>query len=82
MAAAQATLDAAKADQEAAEAAKKAQTDAVTCSSCGHVNPEGTKFCQECGGKLGASGKTFCTSCGCELAPGTRFCGECGASQQ
>ncbi|MDR0983705.1 MAG: zinc ribbon domain-containing protein [Ruminococcus sp.] len=82
MASAQAALDEAKADQEAAEASKKAQTAAVTCSACGTVNPDGTKFCQECGGKLGVSGKIFCTSCGCELAVGTRFCGECGASNQ
>jgi hypothetical protein len=81
MAVAQSALDSAKSEQEAAEASKKAQTAAVTCSACGQVNPEGTKFCQECGGKLGVSAKTFCTSCGSELAPGTRFCGECGAAQ-
>jgi hypothetical protein len=77
----QAALDEAKAAKDAAEAAKNAQTAAVTCPNCGHVNPEGTKFCQECGTKLGAAAKTFCTSCGAELAPGTRFCGECGARQ-
>ena len=54
---------------------------ACTCPSCGHENPEGVKFCQECGTKLGGSAKKHCTSCGAELTPGTRFCGECGARQ-
>jgi len=63
-----------------AENAAKAAADAIwRCPSCGHQNPEGTKFCQECGAKLG---KTFCTACGAELAPGTRFCGACGAKQE
>jgi ribosomal protein L40E len=82
MSIAQATLDKAKSDQESAEAEKKALDSARTCSNCGHVNPEGTKFCQECGTKIGAPEKTFCTSCGAELAPGTRFCGSCGAKQE
>ena len=71
-------LNALKAELEAAEA-KKAEEDAVgRCPSCGHGNPEGVKFCQECGSKLGAS---FCVSCGDELQPGTRFCGSCGSRQ-
>jgi hypothetical protein len=78
---AQATLDKAKSEQESADAEKKALKDACTCPACGHVNPEGTKFCQECGGKVGAAAKIFCTGCGKELAPGTRFCGACGAKQ-
>ena len=65
-------------EQEAEEAAQK-EADAVgRCPSCGHGNPEGVKFCQECGAKLGAS---FCVSCGAEMKPGVRFCGECGSSQ-
>jgi hypothetical protein len=80
---AQSVLDAAEAEKKAAEAAKKAASDALTCPNpeCGHINPEGVKFCQECGTKLGAPAKTFCTTCGAELAPGTRFCGSCGAKQ-
>ncbi len=78
---AQAKLDAAKAEQDAKEQAEKAAVAACTCPACGHENPEGTKFCQECGAKLGAAGKPHCTACGAELTPGTRFCGECGAKQ-
>lgn len=65
-------------EQEAAQQAKEAADAVGRCPSCGHRNPEGVKFCQECGGKLGAA---FCTGCGAQLAPGTRFCGECGAAQ-
>ena len=77
----QAKLNAAKAEQQAKEQAEKEEKAACTCPSCGHENPEGVKFCQECGTKLGGSAKKHCTSCGAELTPGTRFCGECGARQ-
>ena len=75
---AQKILDEAKAAQEQADAAKAAEDAVGRCPSCGHKNPEGIKFCQECGTKLGASN---CISCGAELQPGIRFCGECGAQQ-
>ena len=78
---AQAKLDAAKAEDEAKKKAEQEAKAACTCPSCGYENPDGTKFCQECGTKMGSSEKTFCTSCGAELSPGTRFCGECGARQ-
>ncbi len=78
---AQAKLNAAKSEQETKAAAEKAAKDASTCPSCGHENPEGVKFCQECGTKLGGTAKKHCTSCGAELTPGIRFCGECGARQ-
>lgn len=51
-----------------------------TCPQCGHQNPEGTKFCQECGSKLGV--QNICPSCGAENAPGVKFCQECGAKLQ
>jgi hypothetical protein len=79
--AAQATLDEAKQAQEADEAEKKAADAVGRCPNCGHKNPEGVKFCQECGTPLAAAGPKHCTSCGAELAAGTRFCGECGARQ-
>jgi DNA-directed RNA polymerase subunit M/transcription elongation factor TFIIS len=81
LAAAEQKAGAAKEAQEAAAAAEKAQTEARTCSSCGTVNPEGTKFCQECGSMVGPQAAQHCANCGVELAPGTRFCGSCGARQ-
>jgi len=77
LAQAQATLDAqAKAKQEAESAAKQAEQ-AATCPNCGEQNPEGVKFCQSCGTKLGG-GAAACPSCGQQNPPGTRFCGGCG----
>ena len=81
IAAAQAVLNAAKMAQEAADAEKAAEDAKGRCQNCGHKNPEGVKFCQECGTPLAPAGPKHCTSCGAELAPGTRFCGECGAKQ-
>lgn len=71
-------LDAQKAEQEAKERAAEAVAEATKCPSCGYANPEGTKFCQECGAKLGS---LKCVSCGADLPPGSRFCGECGSRQ-
>ena len=52
-----------------------------TCTACGAVNAEGTKFCFECGNKLEApvqAAAMVCPNCGNEIAEGLRFCGECG----
>jgi predicted nucleic acid-binding Zn ribbon protein len=81
IAAAQATLNEAKQAQEQADAAKAAEDAKGRCSNCGYKNPEGVKFCQECGNTLSVAGSKHCTTCGAELAAGTRFCGECGANQ-
>ncbi len=78
LSAAEAKLNAKQQEQKAAEQAKKDAEARTGCPSCGARNPEGVKFCQECGTKLGAA-KAFCTSCGQENPPGTRFCGGCGS---
>lgn len=78
LAAANAKLSELNSAQQAESAAKAA----FTCPQCGTENPEGTKFCNECGAKLPGTSKTFCVSCGAELAPGIRFCGACGAKQE
>ena len=44
------------------------------CASCGFENPEGMKFCEECGTKLVRA----CPSCGYEVRPSAKFCGACG----
>ncbi len=71
-------MDEEKKADEAAKAAIEAQS---RCPNCDYQNPEGTKFCQECGTKLGAVAKPHCSNCGAELESGTRFCGECGTKQ-
>jgi class 3 adenylate cyclase/tetratricopeptide (TPR) repeat protein len=47
----------------------------ATCSSCGHPNGDGAKFCAQCGNPLALA----CPSCGHAYAAGDRFCSECGA---
>jgi class 3 adenylate cyclase len=50
----------------------------MRCPSCGHENPEGVKFCGECGTSLQAD--TICSRCGFANPAGVRFCHECGQS--
>jgi hypothetical protein len=78
LAEAQSALDQQTQQKQAADEAAEAAAAALACPSCGYQNPEGVKFCQECGTKLG-SGAELCPSCGQENPPGTRFCGGCGA---
>jgi class 3 adenylate cyclase len=47
----------------------------VRCSTCQHDNPDGSKFCLQCGAGLGVR----CGGCGVELPSGARFCNQCGA---
>lgn len=44
------------------------------CPKCDFDNPDGSKFCGDCGNALSAS----CTHCGTQNPPGHKFCGECG----
>jgi class 3 adenylate cyclase len=48
----------------------------MTCPSCRAQQPEGRKFCTECGGSLAA----VCPNCAAPTEPGAKFCGECGHS--
>src|SRR5262245_12932745 len=48
----------------------------MKCRQCQHVNPQGWKFCGECGVRLIGA----CPSCGASNLPGQKFCGECGTS--
>jgi hypothetical protein len=48
----------------------------MRCPSCGFDNPEGLKFCGECGTPVTAS----CPRCGFANPPQFEFCGDCGAS--
>jgi len=47
----------------------------MECPACTTENPEGAKFCLNCGAKMILT----CTECGTELPPGAKFCHECGA---
>jgi len=58
----------------------------MICKLCNSENPDGVKFCSNCGSMLeAAEQKTapaggFCAQCGAPLEAGTKFCGVCGAS--
>src|SRR5262245_26885526 len=46
----------------------------MRCASCGFENPEGVKFCHECGVPV----QNRCPQCGCENPLPAKFCGQCG----
>ena len=46
----------------------------MQCTQCEFENPEGLKFCGECGAPL----KSRCPQCGFDNPPRFKFCGECG----
>jgi class 3 adenylate cyclase/tetratricopeptide (TPR) repeat protein len=45
----------------------------MTCSRCQADNPEGTRFCGQCGTALTVD----CPACGADNPPGHKFCGQC-----
>ncbi|MFQ9179759.1 MAG: zinc ribbon domain-containing protein [Eggerthella lenta] len=47
----------------------------LSCPKCSAQVPAGSKFCLECGEKLGGG---FCAQCGATLPPSAKFCPECG----
>src|SRR2546429_2776607 len=47
----------------------------MRCPQCAHENPQGVKFCGECGARLEAR----CPAGGAANPPANKFCGECGA---
>jgi Double zinc ribbon len=48
----------------------------MRCPRCGVENPEGLKFCNECGTAL----RMLCAQCGFADQPQAKFCGACGAA--
>jgi class 3 adenylate cyclase len=46
----------------------------MICEGCQHQNPEGARFCNECGTPL----KRKCPGCQAENPPKAKFCSECG----
>ncbi len=47
----------------------------MNCPACGHANPEGARFCNECAGSLAVA----CARCRAENTPRARFCSQCAA---
>jgi len=57
--------------------AQAAAVPVIVCPKCNAQNPQGTKFCGNCGNKL-AAGMVECPSCKAQVPEGTKFCPECG----
>lgn len=72
-------LEAAKREKELLEKQEGEDLEQRTCKNCYAVNPSGTRFCQDCGTRLGPEPKNICQGCGAENKPGSKFCGVCGA---
>jgi class 3 adenylate cyclase/predicted ATPase len=47
----------------------------MDCSQCGGANPDGKRFCGDCGAPL----PLRCSACGSDNPPGKKFCADCGA---
>jgi len=55
----------------------------ITCPKCGYQNPQGAKFCQNCGSPLQPpTGGIKCPKCGADNPPGAKFCVNCGTPLQ
>ena len=50
----------------------------MKCPKCQAENPDGVKFCGECGSSV--STELTCPRCGHENLGGVKFCHECGQS--
>ena len=50
----------------------------LTCYYCKRVNKDSSRFCEECGAKLGEPPREYCTSCKTMNLPHMKYCGECG----
>jgi class 3 adenylate cyclase/tetratricopeptide (TPR) repeat protein len=48
----------------------------VDCASCGHENPQTSRFCGDCGARL----EIVCPACSRPNPPRNRFCNDCGQS--
>lgn len=48
----------------------------TTCSKCGNSQPDGKKFCNNCGQPMSSS----CGNCNEPMKAGAKFCGNCGTA--
>ncbi|OGS56721.1 MAG: hypothetical protein A3K60_02535 [Euryarchaeota archaeon RBG_19FT_COMBO_56_21] len=70
-------MGAMQAPQPAQPAQVAAAPPQVACPKCGVLNPQTSKFCSGCGGKLGVA-MMPCPNCKKDIPEGTKFCPECG----
>ena len=61
-----------------AEHSAHTAAETMSCPKCGAQLPVGSKFCNQCGEKLG----NVCPSCGTEVVQGSMFCSNCGQKLQ
>lgn len=74
--------------QEEIEAINRANqaAEGVNCITCGSANPQGTRFCGNCGTKVEEPAPhemgdgSNCSYCDTLNPAGTRFCAKCGAN--
>jgi len=50
----------------------------IYCPKCGTANRDGSRFCNECGQKLGGPTRVKCARCGAMNPVQSAFCSECG----
>ncbi|MEM3398401.1 MAG: SPFH domain-containing protein [Nitrososphaerota archaeon] len=50
----------------------------VICPKCGRQNPQGSRFCNNCGAQLLEATGVKCSRCGMQNMPGAKFCSNCG----
>ncbi|MBC7263277.1 MAG: zinc ribbon domain-containing protein [Chloroflexi bacterium] len=51
----------------------------IYCPACGTANRDGSRFCNECGGRLDQSIGLLCPNCNASNPLGTLHCSQCGA---
>ncbi|MCG7850525.1 MAG: SPFH domain-containing protein [ANME-2 cluster archaeon] len=62
--------------QQPAQPQQAAPSGGIKCPSCGTDIPPGSKFCINCGTKIG--GGMSCPKCNAEVPQGSKFCLNCG----
>lgn len=60
----------------AAAAGGAAGAATMACPSCGNIIPANSKFCPNCGAKIGQG--MICANCKADIPPGSKFCPNCG----
>lgn len=51
----------------------------IYCPACGTANRDGSRFCNECGGRLDQGIGLLCPNCNASNPLGTSHCSQCGA---